>query len=924
LPTLEREPHHQRLNAYAANDLGEIVLHRSLNSNEIKSISTNATVLFDSTIDSKTLLALKHKGCSFICTGILARIGSKYQEGKAYELPLPFEETPNVFPAPFYTVINHTQVKTQLQRQSVQPPLRDFFSESSSVIFESQESPGNYRFIGFSKIDKNDKFIFIMAGRKEEAFTPKPDPNNDQYRTVLVLTEAEYQALKENKSSLKPYEVLIVSPRINTLTESQPGMITARRRATLIFALINALKNLMMLDDNITKVEIGGHHQQSNQNHYVTLYDLMLAQTVEANEPLASLQTKSRKQWHLPTMLGCKYFFFNLDIFRSMLETLDKDIDPTEIGFSIFPEDDATGQQDYYMQLYFHALAALIKNENNKQHGFYICPKRMAQIYRSQINRNLALAKNKRLSEIHITKDLLEQVIDAGGRTLLEVVDRTVYMYNSIVSEGIKRHKEKQDDFFRANYRESLSPGEEDSFSEDENTLLPLPLEDYLDKTVTINDLYPHQRSALSFYKDQLHSKSDINFTMCTGSGKTYIQALIAFSHFKAEPGKNVVIICPTQHISIQFRDALRALTHKEWLPEELKVSPNKINSVLSDPTTQSISQDHFHWNESLQEEANILVICHQSFKQLLSNQNAKCYKKPFDLIGRTSVFLFDEAHLTSKYDPQAIRSSEALLPAIRRLNFTATSIHDGGLQYEFSTKAGLKGQILAPFVVDNTFPAGDIRNWDKIASFITDHVMPNNGAEKLEKYKGIIYVDSIEDANALFSKMRNNSVVCFKINSSEADSNANIHQFKEVDTGIAIAVDMLVEGFDCPDVHWAMILKESLSGQNDFNKTILDAQRREQILGRLLRIPATGEHKTALLIVPDSFRLSKLENDFCHSKLSLNRKITSVVDTMYPLPPIRKKNKNAFFGDTSPSSLVGHKRIREEANSSAQNVNRP
>ena len=550
----------------------------------------------------------------------------------------------------------------------------------------------------------------------------------------------------------------------------------------------------------------------------------------------------------------------------------------------------------------------------------------MAQIHRSKKNLNLAAKNNKKLSEIQITTNLLQQVKRVGGghKELLEVVSRTIQMYNSIVSEGKKRHQDKQDAFSKANYHESFLAGEEDSFSEDENALLPLPLEEYLDKTVTINDLYPHQRRALSFYKDQLHSKSDINFTMCTGSGKTYIQALIAFSHFKAEPGKNVVIICPTQHISIQFRDALRALTHKEWLPEELKVNPNKINSVLSDPTTRSISQDHFHWNESLQEGANILIICHQSFKQLLSNQNAECYKKSFDLISRTSVFLFDEAHLTSKYDLEAIQSKEALPTTIRRLNFTATPIHDSGLQYQFSIKAGLKEQILAPFVVDNTFPADDIRNWDKIASFITDHVMPNNGTEKLEKYKGIIYVDSIEDANSLFSKLINNSFVCFKINSSETGSNANIHQFKEVDTGIAIAVDMLVEGFDCPDVHWAMILKESLSGQNNFNKAILDAQRREQILGRLLRIPATGEHKTALLIVPDSFRLSTLESDFCYSKLSLKRKITSVVDTMYPLPPIRKQNRNAFFGDTSPSGLVGHKRIREEANSSAQNVNRP
>jgi superfamily II DNA or RNA helicase len=880
-PKRRRRNVDQNLTAYETNELNQIVLKQSLESNEIDSIPKNSTVLFNNNIDSETLIALKNKGCSLICTGLIAPIHSKYQEGKAYDLPFSHENTTIFSSTTSYTKIRHTQVKkVSIGRES-----------QSQTLIEASN------FIGFKGIDKNDRFIFIMAGRTQEAFTP--DPSTNQYRTVLVLTENEYGQLKEDKSSLYPYEVLLVKRRINTTTASTPSMITARRRATIEFALANELNHFLMLDDNINMVEIAQQHYQNNhENPYVAIYNLMLEKTIHVNEPLTSLQTKScHKQWFVPNMLGCKYFLFNLNVLRSMLRALDETIKPNEIGFSIFPEDDATGQQDYYMQLYFHSLAALTNDQNTHRRGFDLFPKTTAKIHRSGLNRNLAVAQNNELSEIYTTIHLLEQVIDVGGLKLSEVVDRTTLMYNSIILEAEKQHAEKQKNFFNADYIVSLSSEEQDYRLVNERSLASLSLEDYLNTVATIDNLHPHQRDALSFYKNNLSStSSDINFTICTGGGKTYIQGLIAFAHFKQQPGKNVVIVCPTQHICIQFRDALRELTVKEWLPQELQVDPTKINSVLSDQTTRSIIQAHFHWNESLQNKSNILVICHESFKRLIAPQSPEYYNEQFDLMKKTSVFMFDEAHLTSSYDPNKIRSGEALPTSIRRLNFTATPIYQTPLQYEFNIRQGVATKILAHFIIDDTFSARDIQDWDKIASLVTHHPMPKSN-KALKDHKGIIYVSSISDARDLFNKLVAEGFTCYEIHSNRENSNADIHSFKEAETGIAIAVDMLVEGFDCSDVYWSMILKDSLSSYNDQRKTILDCDKRAQILGRLLRASEKNSSKQALLILPDNFRLSSLERDFHYKKQkSIQSPIILVADTMYPIIPAPSSNKNSFF----------------------------
>jgi superfamily II DNA or RNA helicase len=863
---------------YETNESGEIVLKQSLPPSDIDSIPENATVVFNNHIDSETLFALERKGCSLIHTGLTAPIDSKYQEGKACEVPT-WDKNAPFFSQAIYYSIKHANVNDVLKSRD---------SRNQRLVKLNN-------FIGFKTIRENDRFIFIMAGRNQNAFTPSP--LQEHYRTVLVLTNTEYEQLKGNRSSLYPYEVLLVNRRITTTTDSIPSMITARRRATLEFSLSFDLNHFLMLDDNIETVYINQKFNALHNAPYANIYDMMHKETTDANEPLASLQTKSYKRWHIKTMLGCKYFFFNLDIIRSMLTALDNDINPKDIGFSIFPEDDATGQQDYYMQLYFHCLAGLTNNQNTNRRGFYSLPKTTAQIDRSPLNLNLAQSNNKPLSKIiGLTIPFAEQLVDVG---LSELVYRTTFMYNSIISEGIKQHSKRTEAFYRVDYTTQLLKKEGVDPVIKERPTTPLSLQEHVNIAANTTGLHPHQRKALLFYNENLSSNNlDINFTICTGGGKTYIQGLIAFAHFKAHPEKNVVIVCPTQLISTQFRETLRKLAQQDWLPRELAVDPDKIHTVLSDTTTASISQDHFHWNASLQTHANILVVCHDSFKKLIHLDGIDSYNKPFELVSNTSVFLFDEAHLTSSYDESTIQRKEALPASIRRLNFTATAIYEVPLSYEFDTNSGVESGILAPFVVDNTFPEQNIKNWNTIQSLILNHPMPKT-AGTLKDYKGIIYVSSIADANALFHCLQNQNYMCYRIDSKNSNGHEHLLRFKQETKGIAIAVDMLVEGFDCPDVYWAMILKSSLSGCKEQNKAIPDAYKREQMLGRLLRKFAPDANKQALLIVPDNFRLSALENKFSYINCSNQASITPVTDTIASMTST--PNNNNSWGETEP-----------------------
>lgn len=326
-----------------------------------------------------------------------------------------------------------------------------------------------------------------------------------------------------------------------------------------------------------------------------------------------------------------------------------------------------------------------------------------------------------------------------------------------------------------------------------------------------------HQVDAFNWLKEQLNlsNTNKFIFNMATSSGKTSIMLLLGLIALKAEPAKNVCIIFPT--IQLVHQTLKKLYNDYRPLMTCLGFSEREIYGVCSKESSEDEHQSiikvwDMNHNRSLQNQGHLYLFCNASFKEVDNDW----LKENMPLV------IIDESHKQQTIN--AHFSSETL-----QCFFSATPqsrLAGDASMFSYTRKQGIDDGILTPLMVDDSLP--DDTNNEDVLYCLQQHQHPNGQA--LIHHKGIIYVQSIKEAETLHNHFSNSSLfnddTLFIFTSNESQNEIELIRFTKAQKGVAIAVNMLVEGYDDDVVDYVMVLKQSLANDN-----------LHQIIGRILRL---------------------------------------------------------------------------------------
>ena len=672
-------------------------------------------------------------------------------------------------------------------------------------------------------IRQEDKCFFIMAGRVENALIP-PLSHESKTRCIIVLTADEYSALMPNRHLKSLYDFLVIDSCIHDMRLST---ITIRRRATLHFAFQAGLSRIIMMDDNIQTFYI--ESSLNSESAPDLIFDNIEAEQRLCDEPIVSTATLTNRDSYIQAeQLGCKVFMMDIAALKHKL--------PDEADWlALLPERETAWGQDYFMQIVAYQL---FKNSTLEKQGYAIIDPQKIQIKRSTHFQNTCKTPGIRAGELSQPSEAFNMLLAKPETQAL--VERSIQLFNQLVTQEIKDHEKREEFKIRFNFAESRARTLGCKISayqapqHEFNTGFRKNLLDFLNQVTSSEhstcslQLHRHQIAALSFLHERLSSKTPItrlNFNMATASGKTLIQAIVAFQGFLASNEENIVVICPTIMLVQQTREAFIRYAHALLTTEEQEIICPRILAIC----TNEISSDALEYNASLISQKHIHIMCADSFEKLI--------KKSSDIISKFGSILYDESHLVEKNNHietlKRLRETQDILS----LCFSATPKPLGIEQdtFFYGKGQGINDGVLAPLMVDDSLP--DDLSTDKLVMLLKTHQHPNGLT--LKNHKGIIYVKSIKEANALFETLKAEleDTPIFEVHSQNPDKNI-CDKFKKSASGIAIAVKMLIEGFDDSRVDW-MIL----------NKEITEPER-VQIVGRLLRKNPLSHNKIGLAML--------------------------------------------------------------------------
>ncbi len=681
-----------------------------------------------------------------------------------------------------------------------------------------------YSALSESPLSRRDCCYFIMAGRKELALVPPKSTT----RCIIVLTEAEFNQLYPQQMIPPHYDFLVIhsfTPRPN----ARLSAITIRRRAALHCAYVLDLPHFIMMDDNIKSLN---YQNQDSSLPYTAneAYQEFLTLLIKAQEPLISLPTKANNNVIKANqnVLGSKVFLFNMELIRQLLpNTLD--------ALALFPSNEESFGEDYFMQLMLHMLCK--EKLQDQRQGFQIVDNKMS-ITRDQTDINSCLTQGIQARPL----DYPSNQITLIDMQIQRIHHRTIALFNDKLSKMIALITHSQ------NHKKNIDLSQQAAKQLHQNTLpaMPKPTRPFKQQLKfnlqnalkEMSTLYPHQRAALEFLQENLSAPhaTRFNFDIATGCGKTLIQSTIAFHAFLANSNKqHGIIVCPTIQLTEQMKQALLDNATQLLSPELQAVIMPRIHAVC----TTELSISTVLLNKSLQEPC-LFVICQASYNELL--------EQPL-LISQFGFIIHDESHKVEKEEhlQKIIQAKTDQLPEdikytpqMSTFSFSATPKQTNEpFTFCYTREQGINDKILAPLILDASF-SEDSFSPEHIAYLLNNHRTPNN--HLLKTQKGIIYVSSKEKVNTLIQKIQSEcpDTPFFEIHSGQINPYEIIKQFKQSNHGVAIVIGMLIEGFDDPSVNWLLINKKTLSKENGI-----------QIIGRILRKNNNAPQKIGLAIMP-------------------------------------------------------------------------
>lgn len=682
-------------------------------------------------------------------------------------------------------------------------------------------------------VSKSKPCVFIMAGRNSKAcFIP---PHED-IRVILIFSKNDITLMPKALPPTIDYMVIeaLSSPSHGDFKEEDLGLITPRRISAFLFAQYFNLENCIVCDDNISKFNLMEELAPGNSNvfckYFLSKLNDNLCISIQTasprNKPYNDLQSKQ---------LGSKVFAFNLKAIFQFFKT------PESIFYMFLPASCVRWWgEDYFMQIMLGEIAIHLDSVNGFQKlgANYLSLERLAQ-NKNASKKTLSTAEDYTLNPnvfhngIDFSKlgpQIISSIMNAFSNMtkLVEEKIKSTNKYNKYLS-SLPNHK-IQNICAEANNTEfSLYSSERQNVGIDEAFKMGL------EKLKGLTDiLYAHQVNALHTL---FSSSSRIgHFKMCTGSGKTRIQ--IAFAHLCCNAmGLPIFIVVPTQELVEQ--------TYQEFISTQsdfanlLDNALNKQQIIKVSSQLQNLSYKLL--NNSLCKNPNVLIFCEASFKLFVKSNT---YFKP-------AIYIFDEYHLTKK----AIDKLGKLMPNGTQpiFGFSATPIRDDKHLlskpiYIYSTKNALADKRVTPILTDYFNMFYSMESYDlmleKVPEILRFSFHPNG--KRLVDNKGIVYVNSIVDANELARTLNANGLSAFSIHSQSNDT--LINNFKaQKERCVAIAVRKLRVGFDDPLVNYVINLQAPTNEDSYI-----------QIIGRVMRILADDPHKVGYIVTfQDNCRLS-------------------------------------------------------------------
>lgn len=376
----------------------------------------------------------------------------------------------------------------------------------------------------------------------------------------------------------------------------------------------------------------------------------------------------------------------------------------------------------------------------------------------------------------------------------------------------------------------------------DERTFLARFMEQ-LGRIQSLGHLYPYQRRILEEIRRSLseHGRFVGHVTMATGTGKTYVQVILALAALLTGTRRRITIVAPYRSLVEQTYSTF--LSVLEQLDGVEGVSASQIIKVSSAET--SVHAETLLSNSTLDDVPCVLICCEDSYAKLLGPHPSAPDARlaPY---ARPGLVVWDESCLVDAALTQFMGLGPLADDCIV-VGFSATPKRGRSwpVSIAYSRSDALREGYLAPCVLDrfnvDYCEHAVLQLIELIPRWLSGAALPNGG--RLADTQGIIYVpNTAGDTNysrMLKAQLDAAGIRSIEINSDERDATALLMEYKSgtAKANILICKGMARVGFSVNTVRWIIYLQNG--SQDDFY----------QAAGRAMRKYEEDEAKVAYLL---------------------------------------------------------------------------
>lgn len=692
----------------------------------------------------------------------------------------------------------------------------------------------------FKGYDVSKPTLFVLAGRKERAMLP---PLSKKYHVIVVLTPTEFEGLfkddQEEQATLSYLQALVIDS-IQRPYKSQPddvSTITSRRLAVLLMAEKLGLEHFVMLDDNIDQVNL------ELDGSFIDVYQSLLDYSKLYKQSFVSVASYSKRHKRYDnTSLGSKCHLWNVTQLKQHSTLFSSQ---RNAWLTLMPENEHYWGQVLYAQLVLRELAA-----TNLATSIYPC-KQMVLI-RSKQHQNSTQLRGVRAQPLPFTAEY-QSFLKGIDPIFYQTIERVICIFNHQVNEQIALNQSRIDRLLTLDLEKHQAAANKVPMQ-----ALALP---NVDRTIQHNvkdclvsliskrqaieaeadgfKPYDHQWRALEYAVKAIDETGQLDmvlYEMATGAGKTFIQTVLCLAMLASTEG-TVVYLSPRIELAEQsYQSMIGFIDRFPALSESFSISKSKILKMFSG-SDAALTKNAILANECLHPRY-LMIACKDSFYKLLEEEGFRQH---------LHFIVFDESHLTFK--PKQLSEFSDMLEQTSIVTFSATPFYTTlANRFTFDRKEAIQKRLLVPLHIDKVQPrllrSDSGPRLDQVKKLVTMHRLP--GGKLLMQSKGIIFVKSQVEAKSLVEYLNRElpAVSCYQISSNNTEHQKELKLYREQSVAIAVAVDMLIVGFDNSKVTWCVNLK-----------TKIRWHKRIQAHGRFLRRDRDNPDKIGTIIMFKSIK---------------------------------------------------------------------